>query len=117
VTRSRAGFGRQLIAVLVMMGFGFFNAEILIADACDGDATSASIGVVVDADQPPGPDVPSQAPGHSMHVCHCVHAHGGLPARIDRVPSAAEQVSSVVTLVALTPPAPALELRLRPPIA
>ena len=117
MTRSRAGFGRQLIALLVMMGFGFFNAEILIADACDGDATRSSIGVVVDADQPSGPDVPSQAPGHSMHVCHCVHAHGGLPARIDRVPPAVEQVSSVVALVMLKPPAPALELTLRPPIA
>lgn len=117
VTRFRVGFGRRLIALLLMMGFGFFTAELLIADACDGDASRARIGIVADADQAPAPDAPSKAPGHSVHVCHCVHAHGGLPARIDRVPPAAEPVSAVVAFVALKPPTPALEHSLRPPIA
>jgi hypothetical protein len=117
VTRSRFGFGRRLIALLVMIGFGSFTAELLIADSCDGDAGGARVGVVSGADQLPGSDGPSPAPAHSVHVCHCVHAHGGLPARIDRVPPAAEQISSVVIFVALKPPTPALELSLRPPIA
>ncbi|MGH7720330.1 MAG: hypothetical protein ACREON_15985 [Gemmatimonadaceae bacterium] len=113
MTLTRPGF-RRLFALVVLLGFGFFTAESLIADVCDGDSGIAIVSIA-DAETPDSGPVPM--PGHTMHVCHCVHTHGGLPAWVDRVFSAPHAVSAVVTLVTLTPPSPALELQLRPPIA
>lgn len=63
-----------------MTCFGLFTAETLIADVHDGDVganhpvsietTTAHVG-----ESPPSG--PNEA-AHSIHVCHCVHAHGGV---------------------------------------
>lgn len=117
MTRSRLAIRRRLIAFVLVLGFGFFTAESLIADACDGDSERAALSMVDGADPTSGSNAPLPAPGHTMHVCHCVHAHGGMPALMDREPSLPSAPSVVLALVESTPQGPALELQLRPPIA
>jgi hypothetical protein len=117
VTRSRAGFSRRLFTLLLMLGFGLFNVESLIADACDGDADQIAVAASVDGPtdtRSGGSEVPS---GHAIHVCHCVHAHGGLPARFEHVTSASDIRTLVTGFLAPALADPARELELRPPIA
>jgi hypothetical protein len=74
---------RRTTALALMMCFGFFTAEILIADVHDGDVGAnhpISIETTTShADAGGLPQFPTEG-AHSMHVCHCIHAHGGLAA-------------------------------------
>jgi hypothetical protein len=117
VTRFRARFSRHLFAVLLLLGFGFFNVESLIADECDGDANQITVTVIDDGAQ--GGEGGSSQPrsGHAMHVCHCMHAHGGIPVRSEEAPATPEIQASVAEFSAPALADPALELELRPPIA
>jgi hypothetical protein len=116
VTRSRAGISRYLFAILLMLGFGFFNVESLIADVCDGDANRIAVTTVAGA-QENGSNGSQPPLGHAVHVCHCMHAHGGIPARIDDVAPTPEIQALVAEFSAPAIADPALELELRPPIA
>ena len=115
--RSRAGFSRHLLAFLLMLGFGFFNVESLIADACDGDANQTVVTVIDDRAQDRGSGGSQPPSGHAVHVCHCMHAHGVITAQVDDVPATPEIQTSVAEFSAATIADPALELELRPPIA
>ena len=101
----------------MVLGFGFFTAESLIADVCDGDSGLTAVSVSGSGDQTSGSETPASVPGHTMHVCHCVHAHGGMPALLNREPTLPAVPSVVLALVESTPPSPSLDLQLRPPIA
>ncbi len=68
---------RLLVTPIMALAVIFSVAEPLVADACDGDKTAMAMSAV-DADPGAGG---SRAPdGHTMHLCHCVHLHGGVPA-------------------------------------
>lgn len=117
MTRFRAGFSRNLFALLLLLGFGFFNVESLIADACDGDANQITV-TAIDGGAQESRSGGSQPPlGHAFHVCHCMHAHGGIPARSDDVAATPEIEALVAEFSAPALADPALELELRPPIA
>lgn len=121
---------RRLVALVLMLCFGLFTAEALLADVHDGDATHAEL-VRVDGDRHVaehdgasavgGHHSDERAPGesgHAQHACHCVHAHG--------VWSPVPAVLEVATVVMATeppaldadgPPTPPREPGLRPPNA
>lgn len=117
MTRFRAGFSRHLFALLLLLGFGFFNVESLIADACDGDANQIAITAIDGGVQESGSGGSQSPLGHAVHVCHCMHAHGGIPARVDDAPASPEIQALVAEFSAPALVDPALELELRPPIA
>lgn len=117
VAHSRLGILRRTIALLVIVGFGFFSVESLIADICDGDSGQERISVVDAVGPSPESGGSSQAPGHTVHVCHCIHAHAGMVAVFDQVPSGVKMVSVTRAFAESAPPNPALEPQLRPPIA
>lgn len=71
---------RRTTALLLMTCFGLFTAETLIADVHDGDV-GANHPVSIESRTAHVDEVPSSSPSeaaHSIHVCHCVHAHGGV---------------------------------------
>jgi hypothetical protein len=98
-----------------MLWFGSFTAELLIADACDGDAASAEFAETNETNDHSNPEGSSQEPGHSMHVCHCVHAHGGFVTAPAGVP-VIELVATVVGFDSSAPRVPLIDRDLRPPI-
>lgn len=74
-------------------------------------------GDVIAADVSSGGTRNEQAPQHSVHVCHCTHAHGGalsdrfvLSTRTHPVAREGHERSDRL------PPSPALEPHLRPPV-
>ena len=101
----------------MILGLGFFTAESLIADVCDGDSGLARVTSIGGAAQTDSSDSPAPTPGHTLHVCHCIHAHGGTPALILGGRAAPATAFTVTSFAELTPPSPALEPQLRPPIA
>lgn len=57
------------------------------------------------------------APGHALHVCHCVHAHGATLSRVPTVAASTVDLGGVaLPPVTLAPMSRALEPGLRPPI-
>ena len=72
---------RRTTALALMTCFGLFTAEALIADVHDGDVGAnhpVSIETTTSHAEGGGlPQDPTEA-AHSVHVCHCIHAHGGL---------------------------------------
>src|SRR5690606_225021 len=97
----RAVVTRRLTAYLLVVSFGLFSAESLLADTHDGDATHEELaqvdgvqahaashvahGDAPDAALTAAPDDaghrhPGERPlgesGHEQHSCHCAHAHG-----------------------------------------
>ena len=114
----RAGWLRRAVAVLLAIAFVGFSAETLIADVHDGDASAAELAAYADA--PASGTVPDSSPAqdeHAVHVCHCVHAHGGVSdQRVALVPIHVG-ASLVVGASVRTPPSVTLELHLRPPVA
>lgn len=118
-------------------------AEPLLADVCDGDAPrSARLAVVPHADgntasvailsQPQGeralaivasaddaertPSAPSGRAPHVVHVCHCVHSHGGTLGRASalRAPTWG-RARAHDRRADRVPPGPTLDPALRPP--
>ena len=105
---------RRLIGVFMILGFGALATEPLIADACDGDApASVAIAAQHEGPPPPGSGAPS---GHTVHVCHCAHAHGYVLVTNEGTTAAAVLKAAVVFTASL-PTDPSLDLQLRPPIA
>ena len=71
---------RRATALLLATCFGLFTAETLIADAHDGDVGvyhPVSIETTTSHLGGSPSSVPTTA-AHPIHVCHCVHAHGGV---------------------------------------
>lgn len=115
---------RRCISLLVLLCFGFFSAETFVADVHDGDATAAEIAKATAGANIASMPAPAETDGptkgdsqHSTHVCHCVHAHGGLNA----VPMTLSELSpshDKAPALDMTPPAKVdLDVHLRPPIA
>lgn len=81
----RSGALRRIVSVLVGCAILGFSVENLIADIHDGDVgahaeTSLSLAGSTEAADIKDPATPddSNGSGHSAHVCHCIHAHGGI---------------------------------------
>lgn len=143
--RTRKSLLRRLTAGVlgVVLGIALI-AEPLLADVCDGDApaaarvsvaphqdlsavrsvptTGALIGAVrsVEVTRTERPDVPATPTGspHDIHVCHCVHAHGGTLGRVSAMSAPPTLGTNSLGLRAeRLPPSAALEPPLRPPAA
>ena len=113
---------RRLFSLLLLVCFGYFNAEAAIADVCDGDGVG-TVSMAGDvhastAGAAPSPSDDSERPAHDVtHVCHCAHAHGPLTNEVTvRVAEAAfHQRVSENSL--LKPLGTDRDVHLRPPIA
>lgn len=98
-----------------MLSFGFFTAEVALADSCDGDATSSAVQVPVGTDGGPAPASPGT---HNVpHVCHCAHSHGTLTSDVPRLSPLPLVTRSARQFVVLPPAVVDLDTQLRPPIA
>lgn len=116
----------RLTAGLVALAFMASSAETLIADVHDGDATAQEVetiessGMALSSALVPG-DAPTENPesssGHSMHVCHCIHAHGGLPGLLDVRSEPSEARLHVRSVSDRMPTSASLEPAIRPPAA
>lgn len=120
---------RRLVSLVLALCFGLFSAEALVADVHDGDATHTELvsaaqatghAAHVDGDGGSGPH--ERAPGesgHSLHVCHCAHAHGSSWTRVSLIapPATVQLAQQLPTTGARAPSSDAPEPRLRPPIA
>lgn len=90
-----------------------FTAEPLFAEAHDGDAV-----VVTMSEDAGAPGTGTSAPaGHTVHMCHCVHAHGAVPAFEEQASGPSLTAPQLVDSAPLHPANRALEPGLRPPIA
>lgn len=117
---------RRLIAVLLGLCVSLAFAEPMIADECEDGvapvAVEAGIGhkyamaALKGVGSQSEPDRSTIPDGHTLHLCHCAHAHGGtLTARhavTDRVRAVAVVVSSLSDRI---PPSVVGEPQLRPP--
>lgn len=113
VSRLRCASFRRLIAIVVTLVLGLWNAETMLADVCDGAATG-SCQIVSHSSPSADPPAP---PAGSVQVCHCQHAHGGLPVVFgSRMPAADLHADVVLMTSRGIPPATAAPL-FRPPIA
>ena len=114
---------RRLTAFLLALGFGLFTAEQAIADMHDGDAAAELVVHVGSHAQASGAfgdlrgHTPEDFSGHSVHVCHCVHIHGGLPASAYLAQNEPAPTTATIMAGVQAPAGADLELRLRPPIA
>ena len=117
---------RRFTAGLLALAFMASSAETLIADVHDGDATAqevetiassgnASSGVLLRGDAPS--EDSEKSSGHSMHVCHCIHAHGGLPGHLDVRSESSEARLQVRGVSDRMPASASLEPAIRPPAA
>ena len=114
---------RRVTALLVLLSLGFFNAESLVADSCDGDAGGVAAVSPHDGSRLSAPSSSEQPSGtqpvgahHSIHICHCAHAHGGAlvahgSTAVDMVPS-----TSVIEALSTAPTTVWLEPQFRPPV-
>ena len=117
---------RRLIAVPFGLCLSAVFAEPMIADQCDevttqltADASSGGIAppaVVMRADSESPRDGSTVPDGHTLHLCHCAHAHGStlttrhtIPVRVDAVTVVMARESDGI------PPSVIGEPQLRPP--
>lgn|SRR5688572_8831755 len=121
---------RRLVALILMLCLGLFTAESLLADVHDGDATHEELvrvdgerhaeqhsSATADTEQVPDERDPGEQ-GHSLHACHCVHAHViWSPVQSSPLTAAVIVEEDQAALSALGPTSPVLEAHLRPPIA
>lgn len=111
---------RRLFSLLLLVFFGYFNAEAAIADVCDGDgevpyAGDVHASVVQSA---PASSDESERPVHDVaHVCHCAHAHGQLSTDVTVEAAEAAFHQGVREALLLQPLRTDRDLHLRPPIA
>ena len=116
---SIRGTFRRTVAVLLVLGFGMFTAETLIADVHDGDVGAAVAGLV-ESTAPHSHDVPDQPTGdagHSMHVCHCAHSHAGPPVLASSFAERLVNANAPLVSPDRLPRSAGRDLQLRPPIA
>jgi len=107
---------RRLTALLLALCLGMFSAETLVADVHDGDSSSAAshveeLGGPVDGHSLPG------GVSHSVHVCHCVHGHGGAPPVHNVATAAPVEHPRLLTSSDSVPNDVGPEPHVRPPIA
>lgn len=111
---------RRTTALALMMCFGLFTAEILIADVHDGDVgANHPVSIETTTSHVDGgglPQIPTEA-AHSMHVCHCVHAHGGLTAVASVSDPSRGGATAPLVRGDRVPASLAREPQLRPPIS
>ncbi len=117
---------RRLIAVLFGLCLSASFAEPMIADQCDevttqlsADASSGGIApqaVVMRTDSESPRDGPTVPDGHTLHLCHCAHAHGSTLTTRHSIP---DRMRAVVVARARQsdrlPPSVIGEPQLRPP--
>lgn len=111
-------------ALILLYSFTLLTFELGVADVCGGDTTAAevassnvaSVGALVDGSE--SNRAPVSTPSHlGLHVCHCVHAHGGVTSG-SVVAQPAPPTSRFATVVDyLAPPAISFPPQLRPPIS
>lgn len=120
---------RRCTAALLILCFGLFSVESLIADAHDGDAPASEqvrySGVGDHSTSPssergdvhshPSDEGPSNS-GHSLHSCHSGHAHVGLTARGFRLERVADTHAGVLPSREFAIAELRREPHLRPPI-
>lgn len=115
---------QRTAALILLYSFALFTAEMGVADACGGNATAAQVSssnavpleAVTDASE--SDRAPASAPTHlGVHVCHCVHAHGGVtPGSVVAGPArAALRLAIAVNYLAPLPLS--FPPQLRPPIS
>ncbi len=113
---------RRVISFIVLLCFGLFSLETVVADVHDGDATAAEIAQATagpdNAESGPQSGEPAQeTTSHEMHVCHCIHAHGGLKAMAMAL-SAPEKLHDLAANLDVVAPANVdRDVHVRPPIA
>lgn len=122
--RFRSGALRRIVSVLLGCAILGFSVENLIADVHDGDAetqeqASVSIATSADASDSDNPTQPkdSDRSGHSAHVCHCIHAHGGLPGLTDSQVADTQHATQLRGVSDRMPQSISTEPRIRPPLA
>ena len=133
---------RRAVALVLTLCLGLFQAESLIADVCDGDASPTELVAFAGAASDLRPDSPHAlaasrpatssdaavisapatdlggASGHAAHACHCVHAHGsGVLQATPPAPRHATTAHVARGVSERTPPSASLEQHLRPPVA
>ena len=74
---------RVLVAPILAFSFLVSVAETLVADVCDRDSSTVAVRA---ADTDSGTDGSREPDGHLVHICHCVHLHGSVPAATQRGP-------------------------------
>ena len=116
---------RRFLAVLSALCVSVALAELMIADAC-GEAVPQFQSAAVDAG-PSGPDAAtldsgthrerSTVPdGHTIHLCHCGHAHNSTPTNRQHVPEPPHVMHLAFTAQSdRLPPSVVGERQLRPP--
>jgi len=114
---------KRLIASVLLLSFGLFSLELLIADVHDGDAPAAEVASApnvaaaahgaTDGDA----DAPVPGSGHSAHACHCVHVHGFFATAVAALPNIPGPDFAITRDVARTPDQVERDVHLRPPIA
>lgn len=140
---ARKSLLRRLTAGMLGAALGLMLiVEPLLADVCDGDAPASARAAVIphedfgEARSAPGtqsqvnvvgaalagedatPGIPAIPNGstHDVHVCHCVHVHGGtLGSRFALSASTVPDTDAVAPSAERVPPSAALEPPLRPP--
>lgn len=118
---------RRLLAAVLALCVSVAFAEPMIADDCDGASRSAMVLHAGDVDAAAaqlmsvvGSDTPSDdAPAsdqHTVHLCHCAHAHVGTLADVHTILEDVQMVSEImVREAAQIPPSVSGEPQLRPP--
>ena len=115
---------RRVISFIVLLCFGLFSVETVVADVHDGDATASEIAQATAAQDVSGaqPESESGDPAqgttsHEVHVCHCIHAHGGLKAMVVTLSSPEQLHDLAANLVVVAPAKVDRDVHVRPPIA
>ena len=106
---------RRVLSLLLTLSFGFFTAEVALADSCDGDATTSAIRAPAGTDSGPAPA--RQGTHNVPHVCHCAHAHGTVKADPPQLAGSDRSTRQTLTFATQEPAAVDLDVHLRPPIA
>lgn len=131
---------KRCVGFVLLLCFGVFSLEALIADVHDGDAGEMAIRNVGERGEEPASPAPvssreqgatavddtagtpatpspeSRSEQH-RHACHCMHAHGGWTAAPIGFPPPPAAARLAIIDVVLTPPAVDPATHLRPPIA
>lgn len=126
---------KRLAAIALLLAFGLFSLEWLIADVHDGDAP-ASVAVTApdvggqrsdvqiavatnaaDRSDSGRDDAPAPRSGHPVHACHCVHVHGFSVTAVVPLGSLPVTERAITLHVARKPDQVERDVHLRPPIA
>jgi hypothetical protein len=113
---------RRVISFIVLLCFGFFSLETVVADVHDGDSTATPVAQATAAQASGESDAGSGEPGqsttpHEMHVCHCIHAHGGLQAMAVTLATPEKLRDRAANLDVAAPAKVDRDVHVRPPIA